>query len=52
MYYLYMMLLYMYICTYLHIGKNGCFSLLKLLPPTREIVEMFCVYAETQLIDW
>ena len=33
-------------------GKNGCFSLLKLMPLTQEIVEMMCVYAETNDGDW
>lgn len=33
-------------------GRNGCLSLLRLLPPTREIIEMMCVYAETRVIDW
>lgn len=33
-------------------GKNGVLSFLKLIPPTREILELMCAYAETECSNW
>jgi hypothetical protein len=33
-------------------GRNGGMSMLKLVPPTKKIVELMCVWAETKCAPW